>query len=265
VNTLMRALDGLAPGSATMQTVEEINRTAGWTTDTPTGSADAVFVTSHFDEMLAAVDPAADPRLGPVVDALSTWDRLQVDADADGFYDNPYGTIFNAWWLSLSGGVFDEVADLTNEFTLGALVDRMLAGDAAGLPLHYDYLGGTSVPDATTAALVAALDQLTDQYGTPDMTAWRQPVATIDWEPLPLTPGVGTTIWMNRGTYNQIVELGDTIQAENVIAPGQSGEPDNTHFADQLDLYATWTYKPMRLDRDDVRDHTESVVVLVLP
>jgi acyl-homoserine lactone acylase PvdQ len=58
---------------------------------------------------------------------------------------------------------------------------------------------------------------------------------------------------MNRGTYNQIAELGTLTRAENVIAPGQSGEATSPHFADQLGLYATWTYKPMHLTRDDLR------------
>jgi acyl-homoserine lactone acylase PvdQ len=55
------------------------------------------------------------------------------------------------------------------------------------------------------------------------------------------------------------------VSAENVVAPGQSGEATSPHFADQLDLYATWTYKPMRLTRSDLRGHTESVVELTIP
>ena len=56
---------------------------------------------------------------------------------------------------------------------------------------------------------------------------------------------------MNRGTYNQIVQLGtgDKLTAEDVVAPGQSGVPTSRHFADQLRLYLTWTYKTMRLTR----------------
>jgi acyl-homoserine lactone acylase PvdQ len=70
---------------------------------------------------------------------------------------------------------------------------------------------------------------------------------------------------MNRGTYNQIVHLGGRTWAENVIAPGQSGEPSSPHFADQLPLYASWTYKEMRLTKADLKGHTESVVELEVP
>lgn len=72
------------------------------------------------------------------------------------------------------------------------------------------------------------------------------------------------TIWMNRGTYNQIVHHGPgpELDARNVIAPGQSGDPFSPHFADQLINYATWTYKPMRLKRSDLNGVTESAVRL---
>ena len=58
---------------------------------------------------------------------------------------------------------------------------------------------------------------------------------------------------MNRGTYNQIVHLskGPQMFAFNVVAPGQS-DPASPHFANQLELLATWRYKPMRLGRDDL-------------
>ncbi|MGA7272238.1 MAG: penicillin acylase family protein [Acidimicrobiia bacterium] len=265
VNTLMHLLDDLGPRSATPETLEDINHTAGWTTDTPTGNADAVFVSSDLSRMLAAVDVSADPRLPGVVERLGSWDLLQVDADSDGYYDGPEGTIFNAWWTELAGSVFDELDGISNRFVIGNLVDRMLRGDNAGLPLNYDYLQGESVQSAVTEALIGALDQLQASFGTPSVDAWHQPIATIDWTPLPATVGVGSTIWMNRGTYNQIVDLRGNVWAENVIAPGQSEDPTSPHWNDQLPLYTGWTYKPMRLSKSDLRDHIESEQHLTLP
>ncbi len=264
VNTLRKELAKLRPHSADVSVVERINRIGGWTTDTPTGSANSVFVSTDFELMLKAVDTSADPRLRPIVRQMARWNGMQVDADGDGFYDDPYGTIFNAWWFALAGGVFDEVADVSNRFILGNLVDRMLRGDDAALPLAYDYLEGATVEEAVTQALIAALDELTATYGSPDPADWRQPVSTISWTPIGAA-GVPDTIWMNRGTYNQIVHLGPKVWAENVVAPGQSGEPTSPHFADQLELYATWTYKPMRLTRSDLRGHVESMMVLRVP
>lgn len=265
VNTLMAELRALEPRSATIETVEAINRTGGWTTDTPTGVANSVFVTTYLDELLALVDTSADARLAGVVDGLAGWDHLQVDLDHNGFYDDPYGAIFNAWWLAAADGVFDEVAGISNRFVVGNLIDRMLAGADAGLPLQYDYLEGVTPGAAVTGALIGALDGLTADYGTADMSLWQQPISVIHWAPLPLTPGLPDTIWMNRGTYNQIVHLGGNVTAQNVISPGQSGDASSPHFSDQLALYSTWTYKPMRLSKADLRGFIESTVTLSLP
>lgn len=248
VNTFMNQAELIRPRSATIGTLEQINRTGGWTTDTPTGQASSVFVSSYLDEMLAAVDSGADPRLPDAVAGLAGWDELQVDTDGDGFYDRPWGAIFNAWWSALAEGVFDEVWDVSNRFVVGNLVDRMLRGADAGLPLQYDYLEGETVEEAVTGALIAALDGLEGQYGSAASADWLQPISVINWSPV----GIGTvpdTIWMNRGTYNQLVDLRRHVSAWNVISPGQSGDPTSPHFADQLELYATWRYKPMELRR----------------
>ena len=252
VATFMNQAEGIAPRSATPQTLMEVNRIGGWTTDTPTGQASSVFVSSSLDDLLQRVDVAADPRLPGIVAALGGWDQLQVDADGDGFYDGPEGAIFNAWWFAVAEGVFDEVWDLSNRFVVGNLVDRMLKGADAGLPLGYDYLGGATVEEAVTAALVTALDELAVQYGSDDPATWLQPISVIHWSPVGVA-GVPDTIWMNRGTYNQIVHLRGRLEAWNVISPGQSGDPTSPHFSDQLELYATWQYKSMLLRKVDVR------------
>ena len=208
---------------------------AAWTTDTPSGAANSVFVTTYLDEMLALVDPSADARLGEVVSGLTGWDHLQVDLDQTGYYDDPYGTIFNAWWFALADGVFDEVSGISNRFVVGNLVDRMLAGADAGRPLQYGYLEGATPAEAVTGALIAAQDGLTADYGSADMSAWMQPISVINWAPLPLSPGLPPTIWMNRGTYNQIVHLRGNVTAQNVISPGQSGDPASPQFLATVD------------------------------
>jgi acyl-homoserine lactone acylase PvdQ len=145
------------------------------------------------------------------------------------------------------------------------LTYRLLV-DGAALPLQHDYLDGETAEQAVTSALIDALDALELQYTSLDPADWLQEIAEIVWSPI----GVGTvpnTIWMNRGTYNQIVHLGPgpELQAQNVIAPGQSGDPFSPHFADQLLNYATWTYKPMRLTRPDLNGVTNSQMRLKPP
>ena len=60
VDTLFNLLEELQPGTATAGTLAKFNRLAGLTTDTPSGSANAVFVSTLLDDMLAHVDTGAD-------------------------------------------------------------------------------------------------------------------------------------------------------------------------------------------------------------
>lgn len=265
VNTLVHQLDQLQPGSATPETLEQLNRTAGTTTDTPSGSASTVFVPTLLGDLLDQVDTTADPRLAAVVQRLRGWDWLQVDADGDGRYDDPSVAIFNTWWPALMTGFFGDELPGHDGTVLGNLASRLIGAVPGSLPLSYDYLGGQPAAAVVTAALVSALDQLTAQYGA-DQGGWLPPVARISWESLPLTPAVPDTIWMNRGTYNQLVYIGPgQLSARNVVAPGQSGDPASPHFADQLELYANWQYKPMRLDRSDLVGHLTSTTWLDPP
>jgi len=265
VNTLRYQLDRVRPGTATMDTLERLNRIGGTTTDTPSGAADTVVVPTLLDDLLRHVDVGADPRLAAVVDRLRRWDWLQVDADNDGRYDNPSVAIANTWWPTLMADVFDELPG-ADPNVLGNVAGRLLGAAPGSLPLSYDYLGGRSARTAVTAALVGAIDRLTVEHG-PDVGAWLQPTAHIVWEPLPLTPAVPDTIWMNRGTYNQLVHIGhgNRLTARNVVAPGQSGDPASPHFADQLALYTNWRYKPMRLTLSDLAGHTTSTTWLRPP
>jgi penicillin amidase len=266
VTTLANQLRRIAPGTATVGTLEQINRTAGQTTDTPSGSADTVFVSTLLDDLLGHVDASADPRLAAVVRQLRAWDWLQTDADHDGRYDQPSVAIFNTWWQDLVEQVFGDELPGFDPNVLGNLVARVLGAAPGSLRLAHDYLDGQGADAAVTAALRSALDQLTSRYG-PDLVGWLQPVAHISWQALPLTPQVPDTIWMNRGTYNQIVHLGAGrhLWGENVVAPGQGGDPASPHFSDQLTLYATWHYKPMRLELRDLTGHITSTTRLRPP
>ncbi|HET6922078.1 MAG TPA: penicillin acylase family protein, partial [Anaeromyxobacteraceae bacterium] len=267
VNTLRELLGSLPERSATLDTLAAINRTAGLTTDSPSGSADTVVVSSMLGKMLDAVDPSADPRLPRAVALLRGWNWLQVDEDGDGRYDTPAVAVFNTWWAKAVASVVTPTLGPGADPTICAqVVYRLLQGSEAALPLLADYLGGRSIGAALTRSLVDALDALTAEYASSDQGTWLQKRAEIFWTP----GGIGSvpnTPWMNRGTYNQLVHLGRVgqMRAVNVVAPGQSGDFRSPHFADQLPLYETWTYKPMRLTLGDQLRHAESVTRLRAP
>jgi penicillin amidase len=268
VQVIMRQLAALAPHSATVSTLENIIRTTGEITESPVGSESNVFVQALLPMMLAHLDSSADSRLPAIQSLLTSWNQLRIDANNDGTYDSPAVTVFNAWFSSFVNAAFvpktGAVDDPTSvdPVTIADMAARLFEGSSAALPLNDNYLGTTTPTQATTQALINALDQLTTQYGTPDTTRWLTPDAMIHYSPL----GAGSVpdiMWMNRGTYNQIIHVGhgSHFYGENVVAPGQSGDVRSPYFADQLSLYATWQYKPMRLTRNDLNGQITSTTV----
>jgi penicillin amidase len=272
VQTIMNLLETIPRRGATVGLMEQINIISSWTTDTPSGNASTVVVSTVLGDLLGHIDASADPRLPEIVALLSSWDMLQLDLDLDNRYDSPAVAIFNTWWPTFVNRVFaDEVGDRIFAEEDPPSVERNVVANMAGrllrpghgLPLLHDYLDGETVQGAVTAALVDTLDSLAATYGSSNPADWLQEAAFIHWEPIGAA-SIPDTPWMNRGTYSQITRLGKGSQmyAQNVVAPGQSGNPFNPHFADQLKNYATWTYKPMRLTRQSLVGHTESTITL---
>jgi penicillin amidase len=253
VQVIQRQLNRMAPHTATMATLEQIVRTTGQTAETPAGDDSAVVVQALLPRLLGAVGASRDPDLNAALQTLRTWDQSRIDANGDGTYDDPALTIFAAWYTQLvDATVVPVLGDPyrvggSDENTTANIVDRILSGPHAALALNTDYLNGRPVRAVVVNALRDALADLSIRFATTDQSRWLTPDVAINWAPL----GAGTvadTPWMNRGTYNQIVALDPgALHGENVVAPGQSGDPRSPHFADQLQLYATWTYKRMSL------------------
>jgi penicillin amidase len=261
---LTELLRAIRPHTASIATLERINRTVGQTSETPVADDASVIVQRLLPALRGQLQLSADPRLAPVAALLARWNQQLVDNNGDGRYDDPAVTIFTAWYGNFAAGIIIPV--LGADYGLGRIDQnttanvalRLLEPGSAALPLTADYLRGTALSTAVTGSLVAALDQLTTDYQTGDVTAWLTSAATSNWSPLG-AGAVPDTPLMNRGTYNQIISLGPTVNGENVVAPGQSGDVRSPHFADQLSLYATWTYKPMRVTDRDIRHHAVAV------
>ncbi|NNC39405.1 MAG: hypothetical protein HKN95_01840, partial [Acidimicrobiia bacterium] len=272
VTTLMNVMKEVPPGAATVDLLEGANIIGGWTLDTPSGNQSSVPVSTMLPVLLSLVDEAADDRLPEVLGILGAWDRLKVDlAPRDGSYDSPAVAIFNTWWDEFINRVFaDELGDTLERNVAANMAARLLIPGL--VPLNYPgYLGADSPGTAVTGALISALDALMAEYGSADPSTWLAEATMQRWAQIGAAP-VPETPHMNRGTYNQITRLEKgNIFAQNVIAPGQSGNPlavgptgpvPNPHFADQLGLYATWQYKEMYLTKKALKGHRESKTVI---
>ncbi len=145
----------------------------------------------------------------------------------------------------------------------------------AGMPKDRDHI--------IIYALQLAMDQLSQghanganfpaNFSATDPTTWGYiPVNDLDFDAIDslaqtaaifLTSNAvnptnfGTVPSQNRSTYMQVINLTNPIFGENVVAPGENGfitfDPATgmgtvgPHFGDQVDLFKSFTYKPMNI------------------
>jgi penicillin amidase len=165
--------------------------------------------------------------------------------------------IFSAWLEAMIAATFaDELGSMLDEAGTNMLLhvlDDALAKKGSGVPPSRDYLNGVDPNRVMAAAFDQTLIALTSQFDTLDPTQWLVPRPTIDFVHPILNLQVGSIPLANRATYAQIVIFRKRkVFAESIQPLGQSGfigalsGPD-IHFADQLDLFRNFEYKPMPL------------------
>jgi penicillin amidase len=197
----------------------------------------------------------AEPLPISYVDSVSPkW-----PTDSNPTYDHPGLTIFNKWYDKIVPAVFNGILppNLINEAKkYPSLLLRVFRADA-GL-LYPGYPTGAALDTLIVDALKDALDDLETEYGSSDMSTWLTDVRMQDYDEMGILPGEDLHPYMNRGTYGQIAEMlaAGLPNAMNVIPPGQSGFVaefiPSPYVYDQVQLYATWTYKPMLFTRTAV-------------
>jgi len=214
-----------------------------------------------------------------VVKLLKAWDHHYNDIespiwpDPNATYDDPGLTIFNRWFQKIGNEVFDDDLPQGVRASDSTLI-HVFDGLDSKLPLSYDFLNGEDRDAVIVRTLKEALEELETEFGSVKET-WLTPVLTVTFSQLgALSPP--TMHAMNRGTYNHIAEMPidilrqDPPQAMNVIPPGQSGFYNavvgpSPHAYDQLELYESWTYKPVFFDNEAILKGAESRVDLIYP
>jgi len=267
VEILMSAIPTFAAsGDMTTDTLNTLNQVAGYHS---TEGMD--FATDLITALSAYVPAHPDPELYAALGYLGAWATAEplpvsrVDLvspawpyDANPTYDHAGLTIFNAWFDKIIPEVFGGILP---EDLMGQLKSypSLLIRVFEGATLNYNYLGGRDKDQLIVNALQDAIAELKTQYGSSDMSTWLTPVRMQNYDAQGALPGGPLHPYMNRGTYNQIAEmLAEGLpNAKNVIPPGQSGFVAfpgiaNPHVGDQVALYASWTYKPIRFTRTAV-------------
>jgi len=157
---------------------------------------------------------------------------------------------------------------------------------------HWFDLGhGETRDDVMLAALRQTVDFLTAKLG-PNVHAWAWgKLHTLTYthtlgsvKPLDLlfnrgpypVGGDHNTIWATGAYYHDlsstrvigppfrfIADLGDVRNCLGLLAPGQSGQPGNPHYDDQLKAWFVGDYHPMLYARKDVERGAKAVLKLV--
>lgn len=179
-------------------------------------------------------------------DLVSSWDNTQTDANGDNLYDNPGLTIFRSWFNLMKSNVLQALQGTGTDSN--DVLYHVLTASNDELRTKYDFLGNLDLHKAAVDSLQTAIQNLSTQYAGKDMIQWLTTTDKINFQPL----GAGKVdpiLYINRGTYNQIVEFDkNSSKSVNILPPGQSGNPFSPHFDDQRLLYSSWQYKPMVLD-----------------
>jgi penicillin amidase len=262
VQILMGAMATFAAsGALTTDTLNQINQVGGYH-----DTAGMSFAGDLIGALTGYVSGTPDPVLYAALGYLGAWATAEplpvsrVDFaspawpnDPNPTYDHPGLTIFNAWYDRIVPKVFAGIlpSDLIGQAkSYSSLLIRVFRDDAS--LLYPGYPSGAALNTMIVEALEEAIADLTTEYGSSDMSTWLTPVRMQSYDAMGALPGGPLHPYMNRGTYNQIAEMvADGLpNAKNVIPPGQSGlvvlpGTPSPHVADQVVLYASWTYKPM--------------------
>jgi hypothetical protein len=190
---------------------------------------------------------------------LQAWDgSAYADAVASTMLE-PGEVIYTTWLNTMLTNTFaDELGINSSRASMNMLLhvldDRL--GEGSGVPPSRDYFNGADPKVVISEAFTQALTALGH-----DPAAWsaRDRVVTSFRPPLPFfptVPEVGSMLEPNKATFGMIVVFqSPKLYSESIITLGQSGfiqlfngaPAFDPHFRDQLDLYKSFGYKPMRL------------------
>ena len=213
-DTLLEADD-----SMTFTDLEDLNRINGTT---------ELEIDFFRDHVVRAGRASDDEQVREAAEVLAAWDGRREDTDDDDLVDSEPGYSLWKGWLdhALPLAFEDDLGDLAGRASDSMLL-HVLDGADASLAKSRDWLNGEDVDTFLNRVMRANLDALGEEYGTDDMSAWQAPMPKQHYLRLnarfydcevgaaagttagcdsPLPGNVPDLDYMNRGTYNHIVE-----------------------------------------------------------
>ena len=229
---------------------------------------------ARFREAILAASPTTQ-RARDGQAAIRAWDGSLAA-------DSPAAAIYESWLVRMCERVFRDKlgASLYRDYAGGARITFALY-QLIGRPndAWFSEIGDPAVSgrDAVSGrALDDAAKDLASRFGA-DLTGWRwgdmHPITfahPLAIGPLALLLNIGPLkrsgdeYSVNKEAYSinspfavtshpserMIVDLADLDASLSVTPEGQSGQPGSKYWGDQVKLWATGEYKPMRFSRD---------------
>lgn len=240
-------------------------------------------------EALGPTAPAgADPRAEEMRDRLAAWAADAAhrrDHDRDGAYDDPQApAIMDAWWLRLAPAMFDaasgdaisnlrlELEDGNRRAHLGSAFQgafyshvhkdlRQLLGRPVQDPWSRTYCGAGDLAACRTAlwqSLGQAAIDLEGEFDSPNVADWRRQLADEDVRHSPVgVTSVAAIHWINRPTFQQLVEVGSPLRVALSFGAGSLTPPgsDKIGFVYRVEAFLGGTGSGRFRLRDFAADH----------
>jgi penicillin amidase len=212
-----------------------------------------------------------DETLQPFAKLLAEWDgRLTVDANA--------GPLYAIWLRTLQEAFYSLQAPkelVASATSLGGL-PTMLAALEDSDPRWFGADARAARDKLLRETFAKAMERLKklpasqqDRWGALHTVTFRHPLATLDTSvakafnvgPFERTGDVNTPNntrhdekfnQIHGATYRHLFDLADWDRAIATSAPGQSGQPGSSHYADLAPLWAKGEYFPLAFSRSKV-------------
>ena len=240
-----------------------------------------------------------DPELASVVQMMQAWDgALSADSPVAAVYEVFMRRMISVILTNKLGA--DLAARYAGKGPTPALAESSFFGQRSWEWLQaqlakpdshwFDLGGGEQRDDVMRLALRQSVDFLKERLG-PNASAWawgklhklryshivgQAPTLAplFNRGPLPLG-GDGATVWATGSgmhtvdsdqvigpPFRHISDLGDWRNSLGLLAPGNSGQPGNRHYDDQISAWFEDGYHPLLFAREDVEREAEAKLML---
>jgi penicillin amidase len=226
---------------------------------------------------------SSDPRTEKAIQMLLSWDFVLDENSME-------ATLYMAWLRHLIDNVWELLTDALNGHRPPRRPMKIMMNSLA----HPDEKFGEDPATGRDAVLIKCLEQaisdLEQRLGS-DMSLWKygqekfhhimldhalskalsdELRTKVDIGPLP-RGGSGFTVNMTGSGHNQrsgasfriIADCSDWDNSVGTNCPGQSGNPENPHYKDLFEPWASGQYFPVYFSRHKVESASESILMLI--